>query len=130
MILGKHHIVKCWPIYFGALLCRDKRFDVRFNDRDYQVDDLVTFQEWCPVTKEFSGEELTYRALYILAQHDGLKDGFVVLGLDNVPVRPEQWHALPMKLRSRWFGESEYGTKPVSRMLASAMWQHGREAKV
>jgi len=84
-----NHDVKCWPEYFEAMRVGDKPFDLRFNDRDYQVGDSVLMREWSP-EEGYTGRESANTITYILAgpffnpSHDritpGLTDGWVILG--------------------------------------------------
>jgi hypothetical protein len=61
-----HHKIKCWPKYFNATTSGQKPFDVRLNDRDSQVDDIVTLEEWDPDTKEYTGRVVTKTITYVL----------------------------------------------------------------
>lgn len=45
--MNVHH-VKCWPEFFEPIFAGLKTFEIRLNDRDYQVDDLLVLQEWTP----------------------------------------------------------------------------------
>jgi hypothetical protein len=56
-----HHVVKSWPEYFEPLMTGAKTFDLRRNDRDYQVGDLITLKEYEPRDKAYSGREITKR---------------------------------------------------------------------
>ena len=37
----KHHYIKILPEYFKAIESGEKTFEVRFNDRNYQVHDIL-----------------------------------------------------------------------------------------
>lgn len=41
--------------------------------------------------------------------------------MTHLPVAPEHWRLLPLKLKQRWWMETEYGTRPPSIGLAAAM---------
>jgi len=93
----KTHYVKCWSVFFVEVIEGFKSFDVRINDRDYQVGDILCLQEYDPLTSEFSGLYTRRLITYIFdsgmchgTNHrhiapDGLKTGFVVLGLGFLP---------------------------------------------
>ena len=40
----KHHYLKILPEYYEAVKSGDKTFEVRKNDRDYQVNDVLHLQ--------------------------------------------------------------------------------------
>lgn len=95
----KLHILKIRQEFFDAILNNEKRFEVRYNDRDYQKGDLIHFvntdgKEFGEVrdTWGFKGpnryyKEAVWRVEYILTYKDfldGLKDGYVILGLTRL----------------------------------------------
>lgn len=77
-----NHVLKISPKYFDDVKNNLKRFEIRKDDREFQVGDLVTL-------KEFEKGEYTGRIIenipiiYILrnASEYGLKDGYCILGL-------------------------------------------------
>lgn len=42
------HEIKCHPKYFSRLASGDKSFEIRKNDRDYQVGDILIIKEFDP----------------------------------------------------------------------------------
>lgn len=40
------HVLKCLPQFFEAVFSGEKTFEIRLNDRDFQVGDLVELIEW------------------------------------------------------------------------------------
>ncbi len=42
----KHHRLKTWSKYFQEVAAGNKKFEVRENDRDFQVGDFVTLIEF------------------------------------------------------------------------------------
>jgi hypothetical protein len=74
------HELKTWPKYFHAGKTGEKPFEVRKNDRDYQVGDLLKLQEWShPVG--YTGDEVTVQVTYILNDPAFVKDDHVVMGI-------------------------------------------------
>jgi Domain of unknown function (DUF3850) len=89
------HRLKCWPQSFAPLLANTKTFDLRRNDRDYQVGDVLLLQEW-DRDRGYSGREVKRRVGYVLrgeypfnadlvhGDHKplhGLLRGYAILGL-------------------------------------------------
>ncbi len=78
------HRLKTWPNFFEAVWKGLKPFEVRKNDRDFQVGDTLLLLEWVPKGNVgwVTGREIRTRVTYVLRDPQwGLKDGFVVLGL-------------------------------------------------
>ena len=42
------HEIKCHPEYFHRIVSRQKTFEIRKNDRDYQVGDRLVIREYDP----------------------------------------------------------------------------------
>lgn len=79
----RRHLVKCWPEYFDAMAAGVKTFDVRYDDRHYQVGDLIIQRRWNRVTQTDDGDTLGQEITYILrdAEQFGVAEGYVVLGV-------------------------------------------------
>lgn len=78
-----HHKLKSWPQYFAFQTKGDLEMTIRFNDRNYQIDDSVQFLEWEP-EKGYTGRVTdVYRIKYLLKKSKGLMPGYVVLILDG-----------------------------------------------
>ena len=76
------HELKTWPLYFRAIEMGRKKFEIRYNDRDFKVDDVVILKEWDPETETYTGAELTYRiGTMITEERWGLKPGYCVFSL-------------------------------------------------
>ena len=60
------HILKTWPEYYQAVWTGEKTFEIRVNDRNYQVGDLLVLQEFDPRTKEYTGSVLRKRVTYLI----------------------------------------------------------------
>lgn len=86
------HALKCWPEYFKAVDNGSKQFELRKEDRPFNIDDKIILQEWNPETETYTGEELTFHISYILrdAPKLGLKPGFAILGLKIEPPKPKE----------------------------------------
>lgn len=76
------HVLKTHPPYFAAVRNGIKPFEVRFDDRGYQVNDMVVLAEYDPVTATYTGETVgPFTITYILRDFVGLTPGYVGLGL-------------------------------------------------
>jgi hypothetical protein len=73
------HELKCWPEFFEHVWSGAKPFEIRKNDRDYQVNDWLELREWDPATQEFSGRQMLKRVTFLTDWEQ--KPGYVVLGL-------------------------------------------------
>ena len=60
-----NHDLKVLPKYFNSLMWGAKPFEVRKNDRDFKVGDLLTLREWEPEEK-YSGRVLCRQVGYVL----------------------------------------------------------------
>ncbi len=77
------HELKCWPEFFGPILSGDKRFDIRFGDRDFRIGDTLYLREWDPATSSYTGRAMSKRISYIMrGPLFGLKPGWVILSFD------------------------------------------------
>jgi hypothetical protein len=87
------HELKSWPEFFEPIAQGAKSFDLRFNDRNFNIGDIVHYREWEPTSKEYTGRVYTSRVAYILdgiggggcvEPMRGLMRGFCILGLEDV----------------------------------------------
>lgn len=58
-----------------------KKFEIRKNDRNYQVGDLLLLLEYDSVIQNYTGDGYFTEINYILNDSQYLQEGFVVLGL-------------------------------------------------
>lgn len=80
------HALKCWPKPFAAIRAGLKTFELRHNDRDFAVGDLIELREFDPETGDYTGQTETRLIQFIWseAQH-GIIHGFVAIGFGPVP---------------------------------------------
>ncbi len=52
------HILKVWPNFFHALGTREKWFELRKNDRNYRVGDVLILREYVPESSTYTGQVL------------------------------------------------------------------------
>ncbi len=76
------HNLKIWPEFFDVVRLQRKPFDVRKNDRDFKVNDLLVLEEWDPATKAYTGRPAILRIVtYIMNKPEFVLPGTVILGL-------------------------------------------------
>ena len=78
------HLLKILPKYFEPVQSNDKTFEVRKDDRDYKVGDILILREWSP-EEGYTGRYCTRRITYILGRETGeeyyCKEGYVTIGM-------------------------------------------------
>lgn len=74
------HDLKTIQPYFDALKTGQKRFEIRKNDRDFQVGDYLHLQEY-DTEKGYTGKDLFFKVSFILYDNTFLKDGYICMSL-------------------------------------------------
>lgn len=88
--MTKTHELKILPRYFHSVCIGTKTFELRKNDRDFRVNDVLTLREWVPDggTEHggyYTGEKVVRRVDYVLTGGmPGLEAGYCILAI--VPV--------------------------------------------
>lgn len=81
----KNHDLKTHLQYFKAIWDNKKRFDVRFDDRKFEVGDTITLLEYNEKQNTYTGRSLGATISYKLdGGQFGLQEGYCVLSLDNI----------------------------------------------
>lgn len=62
----KVHYVKCLPEFFKLIVNGKKRFEIRYDDRKYEIGDLVILREW--ENGIYSTEKICKTIDYVLRQ--------------------------------------------------------------
>ena len=80
----KTHCLKTKPQYFEAVCVGAKTFEIRSDDRDFQVNDRVILVEYDQIENRYTGrvcpnDGVTFRISYITAFEQ--KPGFIVFGI-------------------------------------------------
>lgn len=84
------HTLKCHPEYFEEMLAGRKTFEIRVNDRDFQVGDTLHNREWHPVNEEYSGRAILHGVTYVMKGPTlGLDAGWVIMSLSDPFPGPE-----------------------------------------
>ena len=66
-----------------------KKFEIRKNDRNYQVGDLLLLLEYDSIKQEYTGDGYFTEINYILSDSQYLQPGFIVLGLAPMVIDPK-----------------------------------------
>lgn len=79
------HDLKCWPPFFEAILAGDKTFELRRNDRNFKVGDVLLLREWDPTTEAYTGRG-TYRHVTYMVDGVGpwLHPGHCCMAIEKV----------------------------------------------
>lgn len=75
------HELKCWPGPFQEIWDQRKRFEVRKNDRNFKVGELLHLREWGPETKRYTGRYVVAMVTCLLQGEFGLPPDICVLGI-------------------------------------------------
>lgn len=75
--------VKVLPEFYKELRVHRKTFEIRKDDRDYRVGDILVLREWDG--EKYTGSHTKREITYILrnAEEYGLKEGFCILALQT-----------------------------------------------
>lgn len=84
------HELKCWPKFFKEQVEGRKNFEIRYQDRNFNIDDVIFL-------REFNGGEYTGRFVYLLITYKltseefkGIADEYATL---STKVLQRQVHA-------------------------------------
>lgn len=84
----KIHELKILPLYFEELIKGSKNFEIRKNDRDFQVGDILMLREYRKEFNEtgYSGRKHRVVITYILTsqEFEGLAKNYVALGVFSI----------------------------------------------
>jgi hypothetical protein len=75
------HRLKIMPEYFNDVIDKKKLFEIRKDDRNYEVGDLILLQEF--KSNKYTGREWLVQITHLLrdAPQFGLQEGYVILSI-------------------------------------------------
>lgn len=83
-ILANVHYLKTEISYFSDVKNGIKPFEVRKNDRDYEVGDTLILEEFDPSKGTHTGAWVPQVVTYKLDDERFVKEGYVILGLKEI----------------------------------------------
>jgi hypothetical protein len=83
------HNLKIEHDHFNDILNLYKRFEIRLNDRNFQVSDILHLHQLDINKKAFTGNILTVKVNYILRDHIGLAKNYVAMNIVRQELREE-----------------------------------------
>lgn len=99
------HELKTWPRHFEAIWDGRKTFEFRFNDRNYQVGDLLYLREWQPHMYHPEVKQGEYTGRFVMAVVT-----YVLRETEELPECVPDMHVI-MSIRKLYRGEpAQYGT--------------------
>ena len=76
------HELKIAPDYFEKVVSKEKSFEVRYNDRNFQVRDILKLMEYRDGA--YIGRSVYAKVTYILRDFEGLQPNYVVLSIELI----------------------------------------------
>lgn len=95
MAQKRTHYLKTWPRFFQDVKAGRKPFEIRKNDRDFRVGDILMLSEWDPTNIAGVGahspspigftnsKPLWMRVTYMVEGIFGIQPGYVVMGIEK-----------------------------------------------
>jgi hypothetical protein len=81
------HELKIWPEHFQNVADGVKPFEVRKNDRDFNISDELVLNEWNFDTG-FTGRKVEVTVTYIMKDPYFVKEGYVIMGITKKSLNP------------------------------------------
>ena len=80
----RHHDLKIKQKYFDRIMFGGKSFEVRLNDRDYQVGDTIQFDVYEDNSNKLSSSPTQMFGIKYIHSGLGMLDNYVVLSIDFI----------------------------------------------
>lgn len=81
----KTHYLKTWSKYFKPVVSGEKTFEIRINDRNYQIGDILVLQEYDFDTQTYTGDAFRVIVAYIFyGGRFGIDDSMVVMAIKPI----------------------------------------------
>ena len=76
------HYLKINSIYFQSIVNNQKKFEIRKNDRNFQIGDYIYLNEWNFENNSYTGRSVKGKIIYMTDYEQ--KDNYVVFGFDFI----------------------------------------------
>jgi len=80
------HEIKCWPEHFAVIASGAKTCELRLNDRNYLVGDMLYLREWDSMENSYTGAALYAMVTHILSGGVWLSPGYIAMSIKVVDV--------------------------------------------
>lgn len=79
----KTHTLKTWPEHFENISNCSKRFELRKNDRNFNVGDILVLAEYDNEKMYYTGKVQNVEVTSILKNFKGLEKGFCIMSIEH-----------------------------------------------
>jgi hypothetical protein len=83
---GKVHYLKTLTPFFNDIVSGIKTFEVRKNDRYYEVGDTLILEDFDPDTQKYKRGWVSKQIIYKLDDRQFVKEGYVILGMQDIKI--------------------------------------------
>lgn len=109
----KIHNIKCWKEFFSDIKTGKKSFELRINDRNYEVGDTLHLREYDSITGLYTGKDCFRDIAYILGGHEGIKEGYIIMAIKHCDDAKLELAKIFM-MEELKYGDKEKGNKKGS----------------
>ena len=78
------HELKTHPVYYQAVIDGIKGFELRWDDRRFEVEDVLRLREYDPATGKYTGRYCYVWVDYILRCHPGIDLGWCIMSVKQI----------------------------------------------
>lgn len=83
--MNKVHELKICPEFLSPIEDGRKTFEVRYNDRNYEIGDTLELREYDERSEQYGERVLTAKVLYVLeGGRYGVKEGYCAMGIEII----------------------------------------------
>ena len=87
----KTHELKTWPVFYKDIISGVKTFEVRVNDRNFQLGDTLFLREYDPDVEDYTGRSFKVRVTYILGDNPFFQlNNTVIMGIASLADHTEK----------------------------------------